>query len=75
MRQAYLQALANPGKVTTPGAAMQPGSAQTGAPQPSVLAAFLAAHPQGGSTGAGGYNNATFFNTLNQLQAAKGATA
>jgi hypothetical protein len=74
-RQAYLQALANPGKVTTPGAAMQPGAAQTGAPQPSVLAAFLAAHPQGGSTGAGGYNNATFFNTLNQLQAAKGATA
>jgi hypothetical protein len=75
MRQAYLQALANPGKVTTPGAVMQPGAAQTGAPQPSVLAAFLAAHPQGGSTGAGGYSNSTFFNTLNQLQAAKGATA
>jgi|HubBroStandDraft_6_1064221.scaffolds.fasta_scaffold01039_11 hypothetical protein len=75
-RQAYLQALANPGPPPTYGAQMQPGASQTGAPQPSVLSAFLAAHPQGGSQIPGGYGNTTFFNTLNQLQAAKGgATA
>jgi hypothetical protein len=75
-RQAYLQALANPGPPSTYGAQMQPGASMTGAPQPSVLSAFLAAHPQGGSQIPGGYGNTTFFNTLNQLQAAKGgATA
>jgi hypothetical protein len=73
MRQAYLDALSNPGKVTTPGAAMQPGATPTGAPQPSVLQAFLAAHPSGGTQIPGGYSNTGFFNTLNQLQAQKGA--
>jgi len=75
MRQAYLDALSNPGKVTTPGAVMQPGTSQTGAPQPSVLSAFLAAHPGGGTSIPGGYSNTGFFNTLNQLQAQKGASA
>jgi len=75
MRQAYLDALSNPGKVTTPGAVMQPGTSQTGAPQPSVLQAFLAAHPSGGTSIPGGYSNTGFFNTLNQLQAQKGASA
>ena len=69
-RQAYLQALANPGPVPTYGAQMLPGAQATGAPQPSVLAQFLAAHPQGGTTGAGGYTNAPFFGTLKNLQAA-----
>lgn len=77
-RQAYLDALSNPGPVTTPGAVMQPG-ATTGAAQPSVLQAFLAAHPQGGTSvsgkGGGGYSNQSFFNTLANLQAAKGAAA
>lgn len=68
-RQAYLSALANPGPVTTPGAVMQPGATPTGSPPPSVLAHFLAT--QSGKTGAGGYSNMPFFNTLNQLQAAK----
>ena len=67
MRQAYLDALANPGKVTTPGATQQPPPAATGSAQPSVMQAFLAAHPSGG-TG----SNAGFFNTLNQLQSQKG---
>jgi hypothetical protein len=74
MRQAYLNALANPGPTPSYGAVMQPGSAQTGAPQPSVLNAFLAAHPSGGTSVPGGYSNTGFFNTLNQLQAQKGAT-
>jgi hypothetical protein len=72
-RQAYLQAMANPGPLPTYGAQMQPGARPTGAPQPSVLAQFLAAHPSGGTTGAGGYSNQSFFNTLNALQAQKGA--
>jgi hypothetical protein len=75
MRQAYLDALSNPGKVTTPGAVMQPGARPTGAPQPSVLQAFLAAHPSGGTSVPGGYSNTSFFNTLNNLQAAKGAAS
>jgi len=75
MRQAYLSALANPGKVTTPGAQILPGTSITGpvgSSQPSVLQAFLAAHPQGGTAagaGPGGFSNAGFFNTLKQLQA------
>lgn len=73
MRQAYLDALSNPGKVNTPGAQIYPGAQQTGAPQPSVLAQFL--NQQGGRTGAGGYTNQPFFNTLNQLQSARGATS
>jgi hypothetical protein len=75
MRQAYLDALANPGKVTTPGAVMQPGTTPTGGPQPSVLNAFLAAHPSGGTQIPGGYSNTGFFNTLQNLQAQKGATS
>jgi len=54
---------------------MQSGTSQTGAPQPSVLSAFLAAHPSGGTQIPGGYSNTGFFNTLNQLQAQKGASA
>lgn len=73
-RQAYLQALANPGPLPTYGAQMQPGATQTGAPQPSVLQAFLAAHPSGGTSIPGGYSNQSFFSTLNNLRAAKGAT-
>jgi hypothetical protein len=34
---------------------------------PSVLASFLAAHPSGGGTGAGAYDNRPFFDTLNRL--------
>lgn len=71
MRQAYLQALANPGPLPTYGAQMQPGATPTGTPQPSVLAQFLAAHPSGGTTGAGGYSNKGFFNTLAGLQQAQ----
>lgn len=66
MRQAYLSALANPGKVTTPGAQIYPGAAPTGAPQPSVLDKFLASNQA--STGGGGYSNAPFFQTLNALK-------
>ena len=58
MRQAYLDALSNPGKVTTPGAQMLPGTSPTGPQsQPSVLAQFLQQHPGGGTTGGGGYTN------------------
>lgn len=67
MRQAYLTALSNPGKVTTPGANV-PQSAPLGTP--SVLNSFLAAHPGGGGAGAGNYNNSGFFNTLNRLRSA-----
>jgi hypothetical protein len=57
-----LSLLSNPGHVTTPGA-------QPMAPQgPSVLQSFLA-NNQGGQ-GAGNYNNAGFFQTLNKLQGA-----
>ena len=73
MRQAYLDALSNPGKVTTPGAQMLPGTSPTGPQsQPSVLAQFLAQHPGGGTTGGGGYSNQGFFSTLNALK--QGAT-
>ena len=73
MRQAYLDALSNPGKVNTPGAQMLPGTSPTGPQsQPSVLAQFLQQHPGGGTTGGGGYSNAGFFNTLNALK--QGAT-
>ena len=62
MRQAYLDALSNPGKVTTPGAQMLPGTSPTGPQsQPSVLAQFLQQHPGGGTTGGGGYSNQPFF--------------
>ena len=67
MRQAYLTALSNPGKVTTPGATV-PQAQPLGSP--SVMNAFLAANPSGGS-GAGGYNNQGFFSTLNKLRAAQ----
>lgn len=74
LRQAYLNALANPGPANVYGAAPpQPGQAPTGAPQqPSVIQSFLAAHPGGGQTGAGGYSNTGFFNTLKQLQGGLG---
>lgn len=61
LRQAYLDALANPGKVTTPGATV-PQSNPLG--QPSVLNSFLANNP-GGQVG-----NQGFFNTLNKLRSA-----
>jgi len=67
MNQAYLDALANPGKVTTPGG--YDHSSDT----PSVLSAFLDTNKSGG-TGAGGYSNQGFFDTLNKLQSATGAT-
>ena len=54
MRQAYLDALSNPGKVTTPGANV-PQASPLGSP--SVMNSFLAANPGGGGAGAGGYNN------------------
>ena len=67
MRQAYLTALSNPGKVTTPGANV-PQASPLGSP--SVMNSFLAANPGGGGAGAGGYNNSGFFNTLNKLRSA-----
>jgi hypothetical protein len=67
LRQAYLNALANPGKVTTPGATV---AASQPLGQPSVMDAFLAKNSGGGGQGAGNYNNSGFFNTLNQLQKA-----
>ena len=67
MRQAYLTALSNPGKVTDPGATV-PQAQPLGSP--SVMNAFLAANPSGGGSGAGGYNNTGFFNTLNKLRSA-----
>jgi hypothetical protein len=63
-RQAYLDALANPPPPTKVGAAV-PASQPLGVP--SVMTAFMQAHPGGGSKGAGGYDNSGFFNTLNQL--------
>jgi hypothetical protein len=73
MRQAYLNALANPGNPAMPGAAA-PGAGQTltGSAAPNVLAQFLAS--QQGKTGAGGYSNQGFFNTLRGLQAQQPAT-
>jgi hypothetical protein len=66
MRQAYLDALANPGHVTTPGATVQP-SAPLGTP--SVMDAFLAKNKGSSTPGAGGYSNEGFFSTLNKLRA------
>ena len=69
MRQAYLDALSNPGKVTTPGATV-PQSQPLGSP--SVMSAFLQAHPGGGGgPAAGNYSNAGFFSTLDKLRAAQ----
>ena len=64
MGQAYLTALSNPGKVTTPGATVPqaaPPSANSG-----VLNQFLANWQGGGgqTQGAGNYNNSGFFNAL-----------
>jgi hypothetical protein len=64
MSAAYLAALQNPGKVTTPGATVAqsaPPSAQSG-----VLQQFLQNWNQGGgqTQGAGNYNNKGFFNAL-----------
>lgn len=66
-RDQYLQLLAHPGYVQTPGAAgPQPGQMATGASsQPSVLGAFLGGHPGAQTTPLA---NAGFFKTLQQLQ-------
>ena len=58
-RQAYLDALSNPGNPPVVGAAV-PASHPLGVP--SVLNTFLAAHPSGGSK-TGGYDNTGFFST------------
>ena len=68
MRQAYLDALSNPGHVTTPGANVPESTPP--AQQPNVLQSFLANNQ--GSTGAGGYSNMPFFNTLKGLRAGAG---
>lgn len=71
MRQAYLDALAAPqgigGHVPISGAAV-PASNPLGTP--SVLNAFMAAHPSGGAKGAGNYDNSGFFSTLSNLKSA-----
>jgi hypothetical protein len=67
-RDQYLQLLANPGQVPMPGAQAVPGATPTGAPPPNVLQQFLANNQ--GKTGAGGYSNQGFFNTLKSLQGA-----
>ena len=67
MRQAYLTALSNPGKVTTPGATV-PQAQPLGTP--SVLDSFMAAHPGGGGPAAGNYSNKGFFDTLQNLRSA-----
>lgn len=76
-RQAYLQALANPGTPAMPSAQILPGTSTTGpvgSGQPSVLQSFLGS--QSGKQIPGGYGNESFFNTLNALQAGKqGAVA
>jgi hypothetical protein len=64
MNQAYLDALANPGHVTTPGANVPqsaPPSNQSG-----VLQQFLANWQKGGgqTKGAGNYDNSAFFKSL-----------
>ena len=66
MRQAYLNALSSPGKVTTPGASV-PQAQPLGTP--SVMDSFMAAHPGGGGAGASNYSNTGFFDTLNKLRA------
>jgi hypothetical protein len=64
MSQAYLNALANPGKVTTPGATVPQSPAPSN--QSGVLQQFLQNWKAGGgqTQGAGNYNNAGFFNAL-----------
>ena len=70
-RDQYLQLLANPGPVPMPGAQPMPGATPTGTPPPNVLQNFLANNQ--GKTGAGGYSNQGFFNTLKSLQGGQGA--
>lgn len=66
MRQAYLDALANPGNPQMQGANV-PASKPLGTP--SVLDNFLAANPNaGGGPAAGNYSNKPFFSTLSQLR-------
>ena len=69
--QNALQLLSNPGHITTPGATVPQSQPVT--QQPSVLNQFLNnSQPkpaQDGSTGAGGYSNQGFFDTLNKLKA------
>ena len=64
MNAAYLQALANPGKVTTPGATVPQSASPSN--QSGVLQQFLQNWNQKGqpTQGAGNYNNAGFFNAL-----------
>ncbi len=64
MSQAYLNALSNPGKVTTGGATVPQAPTPTG--QSNVLQQFLQNWQNKGAptTGAGNYNNAGFFNAL-----------
>lgn len=64
MSQAYLQALANPGHISTPGATVAQAPTPTG--QSNVLQQFLQNWQNKGSptTGAGNYNNAGFYNAL-----------
>ena len=62
-----LALLSNPGHVTTPGAS--PGAAPApGTQMPSVMDSFLANNAP--KSGAGGYSNAGFFNTLRGLRGA-----
>ena len=63
MRQAYLDALSNPGNPKMGGATV-PQSQPLGSP--NVMDAFLAQH-SGGSK-AGNYDNSEFFNTLKNLR-------
>lgn len=57
--------LSNPGHVTTPGATMAPAAAP-GPSQPNAMTQFLSS--QNAKTGAGGYTNQGFFDTLNALK-------
>jgi hypothetical protein len=69
MRQAYLTALSDPqgGKpMPVPGATV---SQSQPLGSPSVMNAFLAAHPDGGGT-TGSYSNKSFFDTLGKLRSA-----
>jgi hypothetical protein len=63
--QNALDLLSNPGDIATPGSKV-PQAQPLG--QPSVLDAFLAS--QKGGSGAGGYSNQAFFDTLNKLRSA-----
>ena len=64
MSQAYLNALANPGKVTTPGATVPQANLPSN--QSGVLQQFLANwQNSGGNTkGAGNYDNSGFYKAL-----------